>query len=255
MRPVFLFFMVIVIVLGTLSAARFVFAQAMNSANYRMQEQSVNFAGGNSTSSSFTLESTAGEIATGVSSSTNYTMNAGYQQMNVVAISVVPPSNVTMSPAIGGVVGGTSDGSTNFTVTTDDVAGYTSTIVASSSPAMVNTSSTTVTIADYAPSLGVPDYTFTVSPTASAFGFSVYGNDADQRFKNNGSICNTGSNSTAQACWDGLSTSVKTVAGSRANNQPAGTQTTLYFRTGIGSSRNQTSGTYVATTTLTVIPL
>jgi hypothetical protein len=175
--------------------------------------------------------------------------------MNQIAVSLVPPSSVTMSPALGGVTGGTSNGSTAFTVTTDDAAGYTSTIQASTSPALVDTASSTVSFADYAPSGGNPDFTFSNAATASSFAFSAQGPDADQRWLNNGSACGTGSISTAQACWDGLSTSVKTVADRTSDNQPAGIQTTLYFRAASGSNHIQPSGLYMATTTLTVIPL
>jgi hypothetical protein len=227
----------------------------MSSTNYVIESDSVNFGGGYSTSTNYIQESTAGEIATGISSSTNYIMGAGYQQMTVVVLSLVPPGSVIMSPTIGGVTGGTSNGSTAFTVTTDDPAGYTATIQASSSPALVNTSSTTNTFADYSPGGSAPDFTFSIVPTASAFAFSPQGTDADQRFLNNTSVCNTGTNSTAQACWDGLSTSPKTIADRTSNNTPAGTLTTLYFRAQSGSSNIQVSGTYVATTTLTILPL
>jgi hypothetical protein len=230
-------------------------AQVMSSSNYKVQDQSINFAGNRSTSASYTMQDSAGEIATGFSSSTNYGISAGFQQMNIVAISVVPPSNVSMTPSLGGVTGGISNGSTTFTVTTDDIAGYTSTIVASSSPALVNVSSSTNSFADYLPSSSAPDYTFSVLPNASSFAFSIQGTDANQRFLNNGSVCNSGGTSTALACWDGLATTVKTIAGRTSNNQPAGTQSVIYFRAGIGSSRNQPNGIYIATTTLTVIPL
>ena len=226
----------------------------MSSTNYSIQSDSLNFGGGNSTSTNYIQESTGGEVATGFSSSTNYIMSAGYQQMNTVAISIVPPGSVTMSPNIGGVTGGTSNGSTNFTVTTDDPAGYTSTIQASSSPALVNTSSTTNAFADYSPAGSAPDFTFGIAVTASAFAFSPQGTDADQRFKNDTSNCNTGTNSTVQTCWDGLSTSAKNVANRTSANSPSGIQTTLYFRAATGSSHMQVSGVYVATTTLTVLP-
>ena len=226
----------------------------MTSSNYEILSDSLNFGGGYSTSTNYIQESTGGEVATGISSSTNYIMSAGYQQMNAVALSLVPPSSVTMSPAIGGVTGGTSNGSTNFTVTTDDPAGYTSTIQASSSPALVDTASSTNAFADYTPAGLVPDFTFSIAPTASAFAFSAQGGDADQLFKNDTSVCNNGTNSTAQTCWDGLSTSPKTIADRTSNNTPAGTQTTLYFRAASGMNHIQASGVYVATTTLTVLP-
>jgi hypothetical protein len=236
-------------------AASAVSSGVMSSSHYTILSDSLNFGGGYSTSTNYIQESTGGEVATGISSSTNYIMSAGYQQMNTVALSLVPPSSVVMSPNIGGVTGGTSNGSTTFTVTTDDPAGYTATLQASSSPALVNTSSTTNAFADYSPAGSAPDFTFGIAATASAFAFSPQGTDADQRFLNNTSICNTGTNSTAQTCWDGLSTSPKNVADRTSNNTPAGTQTTLYFRAASGANHIQVNGTYVATTTLTILPL
>ncbi len=231
------------------------YADAMASTNYAIQTDSINFAGNKSSSSYYSMQDTVGEIATGFSSSTNYSISAGYQQMNIVALSVVPPTSVTMTSALGGITGGISNGSTTFIVTTDDTAGYTSYIQASSSPALVDTSSTTNSFADYTPSGSVPDFTFSLLPAQSLFAFSVQGTDADQRWKNNGSVCDSGSLSSTETCWDGLSTSSKTVADRTSDNQPSGTQSVLYFRAGIGSDRNQPNGLYVATTTLTVIPL
>jgi uncharacterized protein (DUF1499 family) len=227
----------------------------MSSSNYKLESDSLNFGGGYSTSTNYIQESTGGEVATGFSSSTNYILSAGYQQMNTVALSLVPPPSVVMSPSIGGVTGGTSNGSTTFTVTTDDPAGYQAIIQASSSPALVNTSSSTNAFADYSPAGSAPDFTFGIAATASAFAFSPQGTDADQRFLNNTSICNTGTNSTAQTCWDGLSTGAKTIADRTSANSPSGIQTTLYFRAASGTNHIQVNGVYVATTTLTVLPL
>jgi hypothetical protein len=228
----------------------------MTSSNYGIQSDSINFGGGYSSSANYQQQSTGGEVATGFSSSTNYSMSAGFQQMQTVAMSVVPPAPVFMSPSIGGVTGGTGNGSTTMIITTDDAAGYQATIQASSSPALVDTASTTNSFADYSPVGAAPDYAFSNFTTSqSAFGFSSQGTDADQRFKYTGTTCNTGSNSTAQTCWDGLSTSPKNVAYRTSNNQPAGTQTTLWFRAYTGPNHMQVSGTYVATTTITVVPL
>jgi hypothetical protein len=248
-------FILIAMMLIIPAASAYALNGIMSSSHYSMQSDSINFGGGYSSSTSYIQESTMGEVATGVSSSTNYTMGAGYQQMQIVALSLVPPSNVTMSPSLGGVSGGTSNGSAAFTVTTDDPAGYIATIQASTSPALVLTSSSTNSFADYSPAGSVPDLNFSILPTSSAFAFSSQGTDADQRFLNDSSVCGAGSNSTAQACWDGLSTSPKTVADRMTNNQPAGVQTTLWFRAATGSHHIQVNGTYVATTTLTVLPL
>ncbi len=225
----------------------------MASSHWKIQSDSVNFGGVRSSSGNFTIEDTAGEIATGISTSTHYIMGAGYQQMQVIYISVTAAPDVTLSPALGGLTGGTSNGSTTFIVTTDDPAGYTATIQASSSPALRTAYDS---FADYVPGGAVPDFTFTNAATSSSFAFSPEGADITASYKDNGSApCGTGSQDTALACWNGLSTSPKTILIRTSDNQPSGTQTTLEFRAASGSSHVQTNGTYIATTTVTVIAL
>jgi hypothetical protein len=241
----------ILVVVG-LYSVNTVFAQTMTSGTYRIQSDSVNFGGGYSTSTSYSLESTAGEIATGESSSSLFKIKAGYQQMQETIISVTAAADVTMSPAIGGITGGTSNGSTNFTVTTDNPAGYTVTIKASSSPAL---QSDLDTITDYSATVASPDYEFSIDPTESAFAFSAEGTDIVESFKDNGSACGVGSGDTSSACWAGLSTSEQIIVSRTSANHTAGTLTTIRFRAESGSSHVQTAGTYVATTTITVLPL
>lgn len=227
-------------------------AQVMTSSSYKIESDSINFGGGHSTSSSYALEDTAGEVATGDATSTNFSLHAGYQQMHTIYIAVTAASDVTMSPAIGGVTGGTSNGSTAFTVTTDNAAGYTATIKASSTPAM---QSPLDTIADYAPAGANPDFAFNVPSSSSEFGFSPEGADIDQKFKDDGVSCNTSSSDSPDACWAGLGTSDQTFVKRTSNNLPSGTQTTLKFRVTSGSAHVQTAGTYVATSTITILPL
>jgi hypothetical protein len=227
-------------------------AAVMQSPNYEIQSDSLNFGGGNSTSSSYTLESTAGEAGTGPSDSTNYSLKAGYQQMQEVYIAISAPSDVTLSPSISGLTGGTSNGSTTVTVTTDSPSGYQLTIAASNDPAMQKGADT---IANYNPGSD-PSFSFNVGATDAHFGYTPEGVDVVQRFLDNGSnTCNTNSNDTPLACWDGLSTSGVVIASSPSANQPNGATTTIRFRVGIGSSVVQAPGTYVATTTLTALSL
>jgi len=228
-------------------------AQVMGSTNYRIESDSINVGGGYASSTNYQLESTAGEIATGESASSNYKLKAGYQQMHEVYLAMSPAADVTMSPNIGGITGGTANGSTTVAVTTDSAAGYTLTIFASGSPAM---QSGVNTIADYTPSGAAPDYTFTTGATDSHFGYSPYGPDTVQRFLDDGaSLCNTGSSNGTATCWDGLSTSDATIASAGSANHPNGATTTIYFRLGIGGSVGQPEGVYVATTTLTALAL
>jgi len=199
-------FILTVCILSVLSVTA---AQVRTSSSYQLQSDSVNFAGGLSTSTSYSLESTAGEIATGISTSSSYSLKAGYQQMQEVTISMTAIDPVVMSPNLGGITGGVSNGTTSVSVTTDSPSGYSLTIVADSSPAMRKGADT---ISDYV------------------------------------------STSTPLTCWEGLSTSSITIA-QGLTNHPGGATTTLHFRVGIGSAAVVTAGDYIATTTLTALPL
>lgn len=229
----------------------FVSAQVMQSGNYRMQEDSINFGGGLSSSTGYVLESTGGEIATGESGSVTYNLKAGYQQMHEAFISMSAVASVTLSPSIPGISGGTSNGSTTVTITTDSPSGYGLTIQASQSPAMQKGGDT---IADYVPT-GNPDFNFTTGVSDAHLGYSPSGNDVVERFKDDGGACGVGSLETPLACWDGLSVSAVSIAQSSGANHPNGATTTVYFRVGIGGSVMQPPGFYTATTTLTALPL
>ncbi len=230
----------------------FVSAQVMQSPNYKVQADTVNVGGLRSSSANYVSESTSGEVATGESGSTNYKIKAGYQQMFEVYLAMTAAGNVSMSPSIGGVTGGTGNGNTSVTVTTDNAAGYQLSIQASSSPALVSGANS---FSDYAPAGASPDFTFSILVTSSALGFSPEGTDILARYKDNGSVCDTGTGDTVDKCWDGLSTTSKIFAQSASSNQPDGTATTIKLRVQAGSSRMQPPGTYIATSTITALAL
>lgn len=236
---------------GILSA----FAAVMSSTNYSLQSDSVNFGGAQGNSSIYRVEDTLGEVATGNSGSTSYNIKAGYQQMNVNFISMTAQADLTMSPSLGGITGGTSDGTASTTVVTDSAAGYELYIKASTSPAMQG-NATTDSIADYVRDGAAPDYNFSVAAGNAEFGFSPEGTDVTNEYKDDGiSACSTGSNETVDKCWSGLTTSNELVSRRTSNNTPAGTKTTFKFRLTIGSSAFKLEDTYVATTTMTAVSL
>lgn len=240
----------VVLVLGTYFEG-VVHAQVMQSTSYQIESDSINVGGGLASSTSYVLEDTVGEQATGESGSASYNIRAGYQQMQETYLAITAAADVIMSQSIGGVTGGTATGSTMVTVTTDNRAGYQLSINALNSPAMQDGGNT---IADYIPA-GNPDFAFTTSATDSHFGYSPEGSDIVSRFRDFTGNCNSGSGDTADACWDGLSTSLVAIAQSANANHPIGTDTTIKFQVGVGSLANQVPGTYVATTTLTLIAL
>lgn len=230
------------------------FAQVMNSTSYQIQSDSVNFGGGYSSSTNYQLESTVGEIATGNSDSASYGLRAGYQQTLDSYIALSAPVDVILSPALPGVSGGTASGSTAVTVTTDNLGGYELSIKSETSPAMQSGANT---IADYVPAGAIPDRTFVTDATDAHFGFSPLGSDVVQRYRDDGfDTCNLefGFN-TPDACWEGLSTTATVIASRPGSNHPAGAETVIEFKVGIGGSVVQPAGSYVATTTITAITL
>ncbi|USN91850.1 MAG: hypothetical protein H6782_03170 [Candidatus Nomurabacteria bacterium] len=227
-------------------------AQVRTSTNFQLQSDSINVGGGFSSSASYNQESTVGEIATGQSDSSTYSLRAGYQQMQEVFISLATSGNVNLTPDLPGLTGGESNGSTTFTVTTDSPSGYQLTIKAENNPAMQSGVST---IADYDAG-AVTDFSFTTGATDAHLGFTPEGVDIVQAFKDDGgSTCNVDTSDTTLACWDGLSTTARTIALGVGSNHPNGATTTVHFRVGIGGNAGVQSGMYTATSTVTALSL
>ena len=236
-----------------------VFSFEMESSNYRIQDSSINVGGAYQTSSNYQLIETIGEIATGLSSSTAYKIFAGYQQMQEIYLSLsVNPSFVSL-PSIGGITGGQSNGSTTITVITDNPAGYSLKIQASTSPALICSGGGCQVgvdkFNDYTPaSSSVPDFNWFVVPTTSEFGFTPEGNDIVQKFKDNGAdACNVGNNDTIEKCWYNFSLSSELISLSYFPNHPDGTSTIVRFRAESGSQNIQVAGDYSANLIITAI--
>lgn len=227
-------------------------AQVRSSTNYQLQSDSINAGGGFSSSASYSQESTVGEIATGESNSTNYALKAGYQQMQEVYISLSSTGDVTMSPDLPGLTGGTSNGSSTFAVVTDSPSGYQLTIESENDPAMQSGPNS---IADYSAG-AIPDFTFAIASMDSHFGFTPEGVDIVQAWLDNGSVCDSaGGADTALACWEGLSTTPQVIAEGTGSNHPVGATTTVNFRVGLGGNSGVIAGVYTATSTVTALPL
>jgi hypothetical protein len=225
----------------------------MGSGAYRIDSDSVN-AGGTSfsTSSSYSLGSSLGEIGTGTSSGSVYKMSAGFWQADDIYISLTSPTDANLG-AISGLLGGTGDASSTWLVTTNNPAGYTLSVRAATSPAL---KAPNAGILDYVPAGADPDFAFTSPATTSQFGFTPEGGDIVSRFRDNGSVCNSGSSDTTDKCWTGFSTTSQSVASSPSSNHPYGAETTLKYRVKIGASTIQDSSpSYSASITVTAVTL
>jgi len=173
---------------------------------------------------------------------------------------LVGPSDITLS-SIGGITGGDSEGQTEVRVYTNESSGFTMTITASNSPAMVGASQGGV-IADYTPtSANIPDYTFaSTAPSGQAeFGYTLSASttaELAQKFKDNGSnACNTGSADTTgkTTCWYSLSTAATSTMVTTAETASSGATSTLYFRVHVPANPSPAlpEDIYYATSTLT----
>jgi hypothetical protein len=240
---------------SVLACLQLSFAQVRSSANYQLQSDSVNIGGGLSSSGSYTQESTVGEIATGVGSSTNYQLRAGYQQMQEVYISLTTGGDVFLAPDITAITGGISDGYTQVTVTTDSPTGYALTIEAGSDPAMKSGSNS---ILDYHSNQFTPYAEgFNIAPLNNAFGYAPFGSDVVEYFRDDaiGNCGSGGVNSTPLTCWEGLTISPVTISQGTNSNHPFGVATDIDFRVEVQAGAGIVAGDYLATTTLTALPL
>jgi hypothetical protein len=245
------FIVLILIIVSSFGFYQNILAEYMQSSNYKMQQDTINFGGRDSSSATYKLNDTVGEISTGDSNSESYYMHAGYWQMNENYISISSPTDLVMS-SMGGLSGGSSEGTMSWLVTTDNTAGYNMSVSSSTSPAMQSVADS---ISDYVPAGSNPDYNFTNASNNSSFGFSPEGTEALPRFRDNGASCNIGSSETTGKCWDGFSTIPKVVAGSSTSNHPSGSTVSLRLRAESGADHIQTSGVYNVVITATATSL
>ena len=162
-------------------------------------------------------------------------------------ISLTCPTSVSLG-TISGLTGGTASNTSDCNVKTNAALGYNLTVNATNTPAMISDSND---ISDY--STTTPQFTWAIPSTASSsFGFAVSSTDAVAAFKNDGSACGAGTTSTYANCFRAFSGASAIPVASKASATTAtGVTTTLNFKTEIGSTRVQPSGTYTATVVIT----
>jgi len=223
----------------------------MSSDNYTIVRDSLNSGGlDQANSANYQVRDTVGQPATGPATSTNYTVRAGYRQMAASSIAVSAPASVTL-PALGGVVGGTSETTADVNVITDSPGGYELKVRATTSPALTSNEDS---FADYAAGSSA-DFDFQIASSESSFGYTPEGADVADAFLDDGTNCGTGSQDSQSACWRGFATTDRVIAESTDNNQPNGEITTLRLQAESGGDNIQTSGQYDATIVVTGVAL
>lgn len=170
-------------------------------------------------------------------------------------------NDVTMTPALQGITGGNSFGTSTVAVITNNTTGYNMTIAFATSTAMQG-GGVTSDIDNYTPSVGgTPDYNFSVGVNDAEFAYTVNGvtapGDIDARFKDNGSACNTGAGTVVGRCWYGVAdaTSAVTIINRATATLGTGATSTIVFQVGITANPAPAivEAFYTATATLTAV--
>ncbi len=162
-------------------------------------------------------------------------------------ISITSPADSTMSTSLG-VSSDTAVGTTTWNVKTNNSAGYTLALRASTSPAM-REATTSASIADY--QTGSPN-TWSVSPGAAAFGYSVFGTGVVTGTWGTGSTCASGGAHIPSTTlnYKGFTTSNFTVLTRTSTTTTTGIDTTVCYAVGQNTFYIP-SGTYQAIITAT----
>jgi hypothetical protein len=187
-------------------------------------------------------------IADAVSTSVNVS------QAVTTEISISKSGDVTMSPSIAGMTGGSATGSTTITVKTNNLAGFSMAIKAGTNPALESAEGNS--FADYTPvSTPTPDFAWDVASADSEFGYSIEAAtlaDNVTPFLDNGTACGgSGAAQAADKCWAGLSTSNFTVVNRANPTLIAGEAEVVKLKAEAGATHFQNQGSYTATLTLT----
>ena len=233
-------------------------AYVAGSTNYRLQSDSLNSGGELATSTNYRIEDTTGEVSTGDSSSTSYKAFAGFQQMQAVSLSVSAPTNITMTAL--SLTQDTSVGNSSWIVITDNSAGYSTTVYAEVSGACSDTDGQgaidamcDISTGESFKDVSISKHLWSVS-NEYAFGWSAYGDNVTGHGTDSDCIAGTDVPS-AGLLWQGFNASTAyQIASSSERTSPSGTTTTLCVATE-QDTVFAPSGTYTATTTITVITL
>jgi len=221
----------------------------MSSTNYQINPDSINFMGiGDASSTNYRLGDTGGEIATGLSTNTNYKDEAGFWHMAMdYHISISSPADVVMG-AISGY--GQSALATNYAtwnIKTDNPAGYSLTWRAGTE---TMTNATADTMGAYTPTLANTPETWSVASTDSEWGGHLGKDSTSVDTATWGTL-----DSYAGGKWLNVATSDFQIASRIDRTSATGDNEIIFFGSEVGSNKHQPTGTYTVNVTITTTTL
>lgn len=187
------------------------------------------------------------------------TASVSLTQTVVGEITLSCDNSVSGLTTINGMTGGTSNGYFNCTSTTNNVTGYNLTLKKTGLLCHTTGCGTNKQFDDYPGTTTDPiDFNFQAPGTDQEWwGFNIASTtdttDVTQRFKDNGTACNAGTNVTDGKCWVRVPTdpTVETIANRSTQTSPQGTRVTVGIRIQAGGSNSLQSGNYTTTLVLT----
>ncbi len=224
----------------------FATAQVMTSTDFKIQSDSINVGGVPGTSTDYKLNDTIGEIATGESVSADFKLKAGYQQMQGGSITISAPADITLTAL--SLTQNSAVGSTTWSVTTDNSAGYTISVNASVAPALAD-AGTGEAFTDYTEVTAGVKETWSVS-SGYEFGFSGFGTDTTG-YGSDTNCAATENVPSSTLLWEGFSGTTKIQIAS-SSSAVTGANTTICVATEQDVSLAP-SGSYSATITATAV--
>lgn len=221
---------VLVLVISLFSAGT-AWAYVANSDNYFLDSDSLNSAGGKSSSATRHMADSVGETATGSGSSASFQLQAGYQAMVPSPLSLSSPSDITLSPTISAGSGGQANGRARWRIVSNGGFSFYLGIAGGGKAAL---RSSTKTFSNYS---GI-SLNWTPAPSVPTFGFNPFGTYThDNYYSDILHIVPTGNCGASILpdrgtqdgyCWDGLGESAKLIG--QAASGPTNDDLYINFR-------------------------
>ncbi|MEI7690784.1 MAG: hypothetical protein WCI63_04120 [bacterium] len=237
--PVFL----VIIIFGSSQT----YAFSMDSSNYQIEEDSINFMGEPSSSLHYKLNESGGEVGTGESTSSHYVLGAGFWGAAQSTISISGSSVINMGDISGTGFSSLTTNSGTWNVKTDNDTGYTLQWRAQN----VNMVSGSDTLGPFVPTVGGTPNTWSGMPNTVSWWGGHLGKDSTTTDTAKWGTLDT----YAGGKWLNVGTSDYSIVSRPSSTTTSGDNEVIYAGAEVGTNKIQPTGTYSVIVILTAIAL